>query len=277
MTEIIHHLFGHENTTVGIAIIITSLVLYCYSLYLVIFKAVPLELRLTLLALLVYLVFIDSLGQHFSIGYVTPAIAILNVIWIYKSITSIGPKHAFKFLADLTASIISNSYVDACVVLFSLASMFATTTGRISHHYSIAVVIVNFLFFIQSFWFLYFAHPGKRKLDLVVFVAEQIISMFVFIIVIVAAFANIYSMYTLSYNNHDVHPNIWTSLYFSIVTWTTLGYGDLSPTEKVRKFASAEVVIGWIALTMLLSGITRAFTRIDNAIRESAPETVDNA
>src|SRR5690554_7474421 len=34
-----------------------------------------------------------------------------------------------------------------------------------------------------------------------------------------------------------------TSLYFSIVTWTTLGYGDLKPTDELRLLASLEALM----------------------------------
>ena len=41
-----------------------------------------------------------------------------------------------------------------------------------------------------------------------------------------------------------------TALYFSIVTWTTLGYGDLQPTESLRLFAASEALIGYLYLSL---------------------------
>ncbi len=36
------------------------------------------------------------------------------------------------------------------------------------------------------------------------------------------------------------------AFYFSIVTWTTLGYGDLLPIAEMRLLAAAEAVLGYV-------------------------------
>lgn len=36
------------------------------------------------------------------------------------------------------------------------------------------------------------------------------------------------------------------ALYFSIVTWTTLGYGDLLPIAEMRLLAAAEALLGYV-------------------------------
>jgi hypothetical protein len=35
------------------------------------------------------------------------------------------------------------------------------------------------------------------------------------------------------------------ALYFSIVTWTTLGYGDLLPATDIRLVAALEALMGY--------------------------------
>ncbi len=47
-----------------------------------------------------------------------------------------------------------------------------------------------------------------------------------------------------------VHPTFWDVLYFSSVTYSTVGFGDLLPTGGLRLIAGAEgingiIVIGW--------------------------------
>jgi hypothetical protein len=60
-------------------------------------------------------------------------------------------------------------------------------------------------------------------------------------------------------NNSQVNdPNI--SLYFSIVTWTTLGYGDFRPTPAARPFAAAEAIVGYLAMVMAI-GYVALFLR----------------
>lgn len=41
-----------------------------------------------------------------------------------------------------------------------------------------------------------------------------------------------------------------TSLYFSIVTWTTLGYGDLQPSAHYRLIAACQALLGYCYMAM---------------------------
>jgi hypothetical protein len=44
-----------------------------------------------------------------------------------------------------------------------------------------------------------------------------------------------------------------SALYFSFVTWTTLGYGDLKPTESGRSLAASEAFIGYLFMGVLVA------------------------
>jgi|APSaa5957512622_1039677.scaffolds.fasta_scaffold176539_2 hypothetical protein len=39
--------------------------------------------------------------------------------------------------------------------------------------------------------------------------------------------------------------------YFSLVTWTTVGYGDVRPSKEARAYAAAEAAIGYLYMAML--------------------------
>jgi hypothetical protein len=41
--------------------------------------------------------------------------------------------------------------------------------------------------------------------------------------------------------------------YFSIVTWTTVGYGDFRPTEAGRLFAASEAIVGLTFMGLFIS------------------------
>jgi hypothetical protein len=41
-------------------------------------------------------------------------------------------------------------------------------------------------------------------------------------------------------------------LYFSIVTWTTLGYGDFTPPAAIRMIAAIQAMLGYIFLGILV-------------------------
>lgn len=58
-----------------------------------------------------------------------------------------------------------------------------------------------------------------------------------------------------------VTHNFWDSLYFSIVTFTTLGYGDMRPIGGMRVFAASEALIGAFLMALFVVAMARKFTR----------------
>ncbi len=54
----------------------------------------------------------------------------------------------------------------------------------------------------------------------------------------------------------------WTSIYFSLVTFTTLGYGDYSPPAGLGRFvASVEAVSGLLFMSLYLVTFVRKYGR----------------
>lgn len=52
---------------------------------------------------------------------------------------------------------------------------------------------------------------------------------------------------------HMEGPIDWPdALYFSTVTWTTLGYGDFSPAEPLRLLAAGQAFIGYVFLGLFI-------------------------
>jgi len=79
------------------------------------------------------------------------------------------------------------------------------------------------------------------------------------IFVQVILFACLYTQVGVDYGEHDT----WLSpIYFSVVTITTLGYGDVLPTTVGGQIVTiCEVVIGYIMLGGLLSIFTNKMAR----------------
>jgi hypothetical protein len=50
----------------------------------------------------------------------------------------------------------------------------------------------------------------------------------------------------------EIYTDLLTALYFSTVTFTTLGYGDLQPVPQMRALAGFEAVVGYIFLGFLV-------------------------
>lgn len=53
-------------------------------------------------------------------------------------------------------------------------------------------------------------------------------------------------------------------LYFSYVTFTTVGYGDLSPVGLCRGLAAAEAVAGYILLGLFVASAVTIYSRYHN-------------
>jgi hypothetical protein len=41
-------------------------------------------------------------------------------------------------------------------------------------------------------------------------------------------------------------------LYFSIVIWSTLGYGDFRPTQAARLVAASEAIMGYVVMAIVI-------------------------
>lgn len=52
-----------------------------------------------------------------------------------------------------------------------------------------------------------------------------------------------------------------TSLYFSLVTWTTLGYGDYQPKADLQLVASAQALIGYLYLGLIVSFLSAVLNK----------------
>jgi hypothetical protein len=58
-----------------------------------------------------------------------------------------------------------------------------------------------------------------------------------------------------------VKNDIQSSLYFSIVTWTTLGYGDLKPIPELRLVAAFEALLGYVYMSILVGIFLSSMTK----------------
>jgi len=51
-------------------------------------------------------------------------------------------------------------------------------------------------------------------------------------------------------------------LYFSIVTYTTLGYGDYRPSERAQLFAASESLLGYVLLGVFVGILLQCFDKL---------------
>ena len=51
------------------------------------------------------------------------------------------------------------------------------------------------------------------------------------------------------------------AFYFSVVTFTTVGYGDWYPKDRYRKFVMIEGLVGWLILALFLVTLANVMIR----------------
>lgn len=55
--------------------------------------------------------------------------------------------------------------------------------------------------------------------------------------------------------------SFWDAFYFSMVTFTTVGYGDWYPKDRYRKFVMIEGVVGWLTLALFIVTLANVLIR----------------
>lgn len=89
---------------------------------------------------------------------------------------------------------------------------------------------------------------------------------------LILVFATLYFFAGLSFSGEplvfDVNASLWentktylSTLYFSVVTFTTLGYGDLTPVGFTRGLAALEAFIGSFTLALFVVVFVKNMTR----------------
>ena len=75
-----------------------------------------------------------------------------------------------------------------------------------------------------------------------------------FPLVMMSMYAFLYKNFGLNHNGEAV-KDTRDFIYFSVITWTTTGYGDLTPSPDSRLFAASEALLGYIFMGLYLAVI----------------------
>ncbi len=135
-------------------------------------------------------------------------------------------------------------------ILFAAGGQGKTRTGVQSTE-EILLTILIFITFISSISI----YSIKKSVE----AKSQKSAWFALAVLIIGMFA-IISLFALVYVKAGLHQDFSTSLYFSLVTWTTLGYGDYSPDEATRFYAAFEALIGYLFMGLFVSLLYRCLT-----------------
>ena len=120
----------------------------------------------------------------------------------------------------------------------------------------IAVVfMILFAFYFEKYWitlaylFIVFAY---FRLTLDLYLKRGMTGWILFFLASSCFF--VISFYTIIYKCYYLPDEIslWNSFYFSIVTFATLGYGDIKPTHELKLICASEAIVGYIYLGLLV-------------------------
>ena len=99
----------------------------------------------------------------------------------------------------------------------------------------------------------------SRKFHVTIF---SLISLFAYFFLIILLFGQIYqNIGGIVDDSGNSVTDTFTCIYFSIVTFTTLGYGDLHPVGTARAIAAAEALLGYMCMGLLIGVIVFLLTR----------------
>jgi len=110
----------------------------------------------------------------------------------------------------------------------------------------------------------------------------------VYLLLLVNAFALIYWVAAVDHPaalrlpvNLDALPrpaeekmSYWTAIYFSITTFTTTGYGDITPGPLLRLVAAAEMLVGYTIFGVFVTGTYQLLTRSATGKETAGPGVV---
>jgi len=117
-----------------------------------------------------------------------------------------------------------------------------------------------------------FQRNVSKMVDMFCGYGEKPIRVIVFSLAMIILFATLYFFAGLSFSGDSLafNPeasawqnvkNYFSALYFSVVTFTTLGYGDLVPIGIARAFAALEAFLGSFTLALFVVVFVKKMTR----------------
>jgi voltage-gated potassium channel len=96
------------------------------------------------------------------------------------------------------------------------------------------------------------------------------------VIVVVTALVVVLGGVLMRALDGDEYPNVWKGMWWALQTVTTVGYGDVTPTETSGRIVAAFIMLEGVAfLSIVVAAITSIF--VARAQREREAETTAKA
>lgn len=118
----------------------------------------------------------------------------------------------------------------------------------------ISALIVIFQILPGGIFSIYQTLAGKKNIDTL----TKVVSIFSTVVNVIMMYAFIYKISGSSFSSgNPMTPTALDCLYFSIITWTNVGYRDLVPSEATRIIASSESLIAYMFTPFLIAAYLR--------------------
>jgi len=165
----------------------------------------------------------------------------------------------FEYLARIYCSPKPLKYVFSFYGIVDLISTLPVYISFImgSARYLLAVRAFRLIRVFRVFKLFNFMHEGQFLLLALRDSSKKIIVFFLFVLILVISMGTIMYMVEGGSNSENFN-NIFNSIYWAIVTMTTVGYGDITPTTGLGRFLSAFVMLMGYTIIAVPTGIVSA-------------------
>lgn len=150
------------------------------------------------------------------------------------------------------------SYIFSFYGLIDLFSLLPTFLGLFIGGGGASLMVIRMLRFLRIFRVLKLSHYSRAGRIIITAIGNSKEKLFVFILFVVSLATIIGTMMYLIEGEESGFKDIPTSIYWAIVTLTTVGYGDISPMTAVGQFLSSVVMLLGYAIIAVPTGIVTA-------------------
>lgn len=164
-----------------------------------------------------------------------------------------------EYLARLYCSPKPLAYALSFFGLIDLVSILPMYLGFFVHSARFMIVLRSFrlIRIFRIFKLFAFLQEGYLLLESIRASLRKISVFFLFVVIIVICLGTV--MYIAEHNEPGTQfTDIPTSIYWSVVTLTTVGYGDITPTSEIGRFISAITMLLGYTIIAVPTGIVTA-------------------
>jgi len=149
-------------------------------------------------------------------------------------------------------------YIFSVYGLIDLFSLLPSFIGLFIGARGSSLMVIRMLRFLRIFRVLKLSHYSRAGRMIVEAIANSKEKLFVFILFVVSLATIIGTMMYIIEGEASGFNDIPTSIYWAIVTLTTVGYGDISPQTGIGQFLSSIVMLLGYAIIAVPTGIVTA-------------------